>query len=153
MPLFFASRKPGEATLKINANLAPNRPATATDSDGSVSQVDFYNGTGANAVLIGSVPTGQAGNGGTLRWKTSHLCRFCRGKPSSICETNDADPFKSQLLRDSSKENEFGHPFAGDLDSPFRHFASGALRRSVSTRSAEATAARYERADRARFSE
>ena len=41
--------------------------ATATDSDGSISQVDFYNGT----TLIGSIATGQAGNTGnnyTFSW-------------------------------------------------------------------------------------
>ena len=41
--------------------------ATASDSDGSISQVDFYNGT----TLIGSIATGQAGNTGnnyTFSW-------------------------------------------------------------------------------------
>ena len=51
------------STLDAPATIALS--ATATDSDGSVSQVDFYQGVAPTASLIGSVQTGQAGNGGS----------------------------------------------------------------------------------------
>ncbi len=56
---------------QINAGTDIAISATASDSDGTIGQVDFYQGSGASAILIGSVQTGQAGNSGntyTFSW-------------------------------------------------------------------------------------